>query len=496
MLWLLAAAIFVARLAISIVLGWNTTDEAWNLQVVQRCLSGETLYRDVYYGVTPLPMYISCLFCAIFGVQAIVLKALSAATFAGIFLATCDVLRRAGATMKPWSIAVLIALVPIAPYTAALYNDLSPLSILLLASAVLAWQAAPDIRRAAWVGILLGLCFAAKQNTGSYAALCVAAVVMFSPVAPIAQRLRHLAAAAVASMIVTALFLLPIVLMGGWHDMMIQCFSNKSSYLQHAAVSFFDGFRTLAESAASLPQRPAAITFFWSLIFPLAILAPAAYAVALVRKPTRGMITLLPFLLALAGNMYPRADIGHVARAFPAMLIALILAAPAFPKLLARSIAADGMSLAGIALILLLLAVPWRMASRRYVFSTLPHTRGIMLRVEERDRLKFLASTIAAQPRPLFILSTEAGALYLISDTKNPTRYDYPLVNAFPPGEQQRTIEAIHSHRIRTVIFQNYFPPSLLPGDLANFITSRRALAQSLGGYDIYSNEPATTAPR
>lgn len=53
---------FAVSLGMSILHGVNKGDEAWILQVARRILSGEVLYRDVFYGAHPA----RCLACGFF----------------------------------------------------------------------------------------------------------------------------------------------------------------------------------------------------------------------------------------------------------------------------------------------------------------------------------------------------------------------------------------------------------------------------------------------
>jgi hypothetical protein len=484
LLW--AAGVFAVRLASSIVMGWNTADEAWNLQVVARVLRGEVLYRDVYFGVLPLTAYVQAAACWIFGTEALVIKGLFAACSAGKFVLTHWLLRRAGREVKPWGLAVLYALVPLSIYTGNLYNELAPLTVLLLAGAVLGWQQKPSAWRALGMGVVLGLCVGVKQNVGCYAAAALAVVVMMSPAGTLRRRVGHLLLAGTAAATVVGAIVLPVALAGGWEDLVLLCFTNKTNYLRHAGVSFWDGFRVLGECLGRWPEAGPLAMAFWSLIFPLMLLTPVVMVVGMVRRPARAGWTCVPFLLAIAGNVYPRADMSHVMQAFPAMVVGLALTGPGLPRGWRRVGSAAGLGVAAVAIVVVMMQMPLRLGSRAYAFSTLPHARGLLLRVEERDRLERTVRALKGEAGPVFILSGEAGALYLLSGVENPTRYDYPLVNAFPAGEQERLIGDIDAGRIRTVAVHESFPPVLVPRELAEHLCTKYAPAGRADGYVFY----------
>ena len=67
LLWLLAGLIFSG---IGFVSSWtrgvNITDESWFLQVLYRVSSGGVLYRDMFFGATPLSVYLTLIPVSIF----------------------------------------------------------------------------------------------------------------------------------------------------------------------------------------------------------------------------------------------------------------------------------------------------------------------------------------------------------------------------------------------------------------------------------------------
>ena len=54
--------LFASGLFVSITRGANMADESWFLQVIHRVTNGDVLYRDVFFGATPLSVYIAWVF--------------------------------------------------------------------------------------------------------------------------------------------------------------------------------------------------------------------------------------------------------------------------------------------------------------------------------------------------------------------------------------------------------------------------------------------------
>jgi hypothetical protein len=78
--------LFVASVLLSIAGGFaaglTPYDEAWFLQVVHRVTSGEVLYRDVFFGVTPLSVQMTAPAVRLFGAEILVIKAVVGLCFA------------------------------------------------------------------------------------------------------------------------------------------------------------------------------------------------------------------------------------------------------------------------------------------------------------------------------------------------------------------------------------------------------------------------------
>jgi hypothetical protein len=189
-----AAAWLAAGIALFAVAGlWNLasgirpTDETWFLQIVARVGGGEALYREVFFGTTPLAVWLAAGVTAVAGLEVGVTKALRVACFVGSALLAAQLVVRT--TGRP-ALAVLLlgaGLLFAAPDAKALYSPLAEL--LLLATASLGVRAYRDVRADAgierpgrWIapGLTAGLCLATKHNAGAFVALALAAAAWFA----------------------------------------------------------------------------------------------------------------------------------------------------------------------------------------------------------------------------------------------------------------------------------------------------------------------------
>ena len=80
--WTAAAiGVFLLSLLRSLADGPALTDERWFLQVVHRISTGDVLYRDVFFGSTPLSVYITSYVTRFTGIEAIAVKAVTNLAF-------------------------------------------------------------------------------------------------------------------------------------------------------------------------------------------------------------------------------------------------------------------------------------------------------------------------------------------------------------------------------------------------------------------------------
>lgn len=96
-LWVAAGlALFIIGFGFTLVAGVNVFDESWFLQVLSRLSSGDILYRDVFFGITPLSVYLTYIPIRIFGVQILVVKAVMSLCFSLTVLLCFHITRQLG----------------------------------------------------------------------------------------------------------------------------------------------------------------------------------------------------------------------------------------------------------------------------------------------------------------------------------------------------------------------------------------------------------------
>ena len=489
---LTALAIFGIRIVLAICTGWNTADEAWMLQVICRTGHGEVLFRDVFFNAMPLPVYLGRAACFLFGYSALTLKILCAAIDTGVFVVTHRLLRILDRPVAPWRLGMCMLLGSL-PLVSSLYSGLAILFMMLAAGVFLRWRMGPTPHRALWAGLLTGLTAASKHNLGVYLVIAGGVSMLWASRVPWARRLGHAALSICVAPLVVLLVLLPTIFQRAWTNMITFAIDNKTQYIRLARVNFFSGFEQLLH-LDGLPHFPDLNLYVIQLILPLALLAAAAGAGMLAGAPRRRLLPVLPFFLVLAAGVFPRADANHVAQAGPAIFGTLFLVTPALPGIL-RKIAWIGTALAVGLLAALLLSAGEALTSPNWTFTRLPHLRGVLLDTYRFQRLRELTTAARRQPRPVFVLSTEASAFYLVAGLQNPTPYDYPLANEFPPGSQEIIADDLRAGRIQTVIVNPGFTGPLMPQTLRQAVTDQCPLVETIQGYEIRHSPASAPAP-
>ncbi len=149
------------------------TDEAWFLWVAARANSGTPLYRGVYYVTTPLAMW--CMQVAVWlgGTTVAVERALASLCFAGsaAFLWAIAARLGFGRTSRLLVVAALFVYGSPVTHFASVYSMLAVTFALAALWGVLhaieRLETGTDPRSAVWgAGLLCGLAFATKPNTG------------------------------------------------------------------------------------------------------------------------------------------------------------------------------------------------------------------------------------------------------------------------------------------------------------------------------------------
>ena len=429
-----ALLVFGAALFRSMLDGIGLVDEAWFLQVVARCRAGEVLYRDVFFGATPLSVYLTSALTRVTGVDVWAEKIVTNAAFAAsVWIAWRLVQRLHGPRAAGLAAAGLVLLAR--PYTSPPYT---PVAVACFMGTLAVLLRSQDARRRVgavddWlVGLLVGLTFLAKQNVGVLAALAAGAAVIAGG-QPIPDRMRRIGGMAAGSVTTIAAGLVAVVAAGGFPAFLDYGFLNKGAYVRFAEVSYAASLGAWL-SAVLHPGAPGAaaeVLHGLILFLPAAVLA-AAVVVARSRGFDRTDRSVLLFAAAGTCIAFPRWNRYHLAYAVPVLVVALA----SLWRSRGEHAGSRGLSgMAGWALpaTVVVLLVPGVAAlAHGATLSRIPHFRGALLAPDEQARLTASAAAIgaASQGRPLLVIDPRAGFVYLAAGLRNPTPFDFPAVTS------------------------------------------------------------------
>lgn len=441
-------------------------DEGWLMQVVERVRGGEVLYRDVFFNVPPLTLWIHQLLASVFGNELLVLRG----GFALVRLATLavglDVLRRLGVGRFGRFAFIGAGLLFSAP-TSNFYVPVAHLAVLTALWITLRWwldlEAEPGrIDRLVFVaGAAGGVAFASKHSIGLYVVPALTLAALLSPGSR-AVRFRRLVLSGAGYVMVLAPIALWIWATGAWARFVEFGFLNRGTYVRVAELSYMDLLREWWVAAEQ------GVDVYWLDLRTILVVAPlaiAALALGVVRTAGRERLTTVvvaAFVGASVLDAYPRPDFWRFMAMAPALMVgaAVGLQRARIPGGRPRRIAVGAVVVWLVASLAYTVARPAiHLATGETVASDVRHVRAIPLPLRfERDLENSVAALERAEPtaRPMFIRHRFAGVLYLISGLENPTPYDFPTLSAIGLPAGQDVVDALESGRIRTVC---YAPP-------------------------------------
>lgn len=481
---------FFLSFLLSLIYGYNMGDESWFLHVVSRFLSGDVLYQDVFFGITPLSVYITAAFVRVFGVEILVVKACEGLCFALIALMSCKLGRQLGIIQRFSPLLAVAILVCAPPTTASLYQPLATIFYLAGFSNILAWQEnwksypgtavfkLKDLRAPITAGILSGFCFLSKQNIGFLSLfVTLLAIAVHHRQWKRKKLFRDLFVVLISFLFVSFLFLLPVVLSGGFTKFLEYGFINRGTYLRYAGISFFTGLTELR------------IAFFLPLLT-----FPALMALWIFGDGKARCLTTL-VLLFVGGaflGIFPRADWRHLVYATPELLLGLIYALHKMKPNISKaklSLIKLGIILAlGIGGGILFIKPAGSIVLGTFHLSSLPHFRGVPTTVAQenqiREHIKVIKEVIS-EDEHTFFLTPYAGFYYLVTGIKNPTPFDFPLISAFGLNGENEVIEAISQLKIRNVCL-THWDWALTPTRLENYVRESMVLVRDLGFCTLY----------
>jgi hypothetical protein len=476
-----AVGVFLLSLARSLADGPAFTDERWFLQVVHRIGTGDVLYRDVFFGSTPLSVYITSYVTRFTGMEAIAVKAVTNLAFTATVLIACWIARAEGMSAIGRTALASLLIVVARPYSNPPYTPVAVAFAIATAAAVLDGTG----RRAVVIGVLAGLSFASKHNVGLLA--LVAALVAIG----IDRRrsndgLRTATAVAAFSATVVTI-LIPVLVSGGLPRLLEYGLLGKGAYVLTGNVSYLASLASWAKALGSLPS-PSAIG---SALHGVAIVMPIILATAAAftwHTLDRRRLTLLVFAAAAVFAAFPRWDRFHMSYALPFELVALFSVSKGWSmssllpgRLAAVAIGVVCLAISTVAPITALLD-PGRRSSQ------LPHSRGIWIAAElDHDLLEAAARLAAAgQGRPTLILGSDAGFWYLSSGLKNPTPFDMPAITAVGREGVPWLLDRLAKGGIRQVCVPNEPPARLALAEVEAWVRSRFERGLDVGPCTLY----------
>jgi hypothetical protein len=457
---LLWAVVGTAACATVIGLEPNLVEEGLVIHVAQRLVGGEHLYRDIVFFTGPLPFELLGLLFRVFGEEILVGRS-ATALIQGINAALAyGLVRRAGGGVLAHAGGALVAAVPLLLFPLFSIFYYTPLAFSFgLWSAYATMRGTESVRWAFAAGLAVAAVALCKQTVG--AALALGMFVALFATTPKGARTRILGGFVLGGA-AAALLTLSFYGLRGDLGHLWRCLVTVPLSL---GETFSSRYLNLWPLGALDPElHPHKVVYFPNLYFlKYGIYAPLSrdvilgvqllYALpllALIATPLARLAGPIPraawinaaYLIAMATNLVPRADWGHLVFSLaPALLQLLILLAPALRRLPYLSAAAS-ISLAATAGWYALAIgqwvhaeagppswgprVPLRPVSAIYRVVTIPRIiRYIRARTEPGD--------------PIFVARSEP-LLYFATDTTNPTPYGGVLTGIYE--EQQRNILA------------------------------------------------------
>ena len=495
--WLAAGSAFVLwSLLLNVTAGIGLQDEAWFVRLGQRLLQGDTLYGEVAYGVTPLAAWVIWGASATFGVELLTLKMLVALCFAASSVVCLWAAARLGSSPSALVILALTLALLTPPTLQSLYSPLAHLFFILSFALLISRPALSPLRVTA-LGIILGLCFASKQNVGLLA--LAATLVSLFPRQPPDRRIRIVALLLGTFATTAALVHLPVFLQHATAEFLDYAFVGKGTYLRVGRVSYSEGLaelRGLVTSVSSWRDLRSASTRL-PLLLPL--LAAAALALRSIRDRRRSAtappLALMAFLAGGFLTSYPRFDLVHVAATAPWMLLGLTYACRGLSGSLPGR-AARTMTLLVLCVLLggRLTDSARRVISAEYGLSRLPHMRGVLVEWQQEEEIFRSTRELAAAGSrdPLFLLTPSAGLYHLTTGLPNHTPYDYPLVTTFGREGEMRVVRALEEGELLSVCLDPRIERLLAPPRILEFVTRRMTPDRDLGPCTLYrpSNRP------
>ena len=457
---LAGAAAIAAVIWITVVAeGFAAPDESWFLQVVARIQTGQTLYRDVHFNVTPLSVYVTLGLTSIFPTELLLVRSLVAAALV-LTVAMCWMLCRVLGVgrLAPW--LLVCAWTQPTPYT--------PLAVAFFAAAFYAttlwmrdvheYAAATDNRNLAFAAVSAGLCFGAKQNLGL---LCLGAVLLSILIvagrkAPV---FRH-ALVVLGGFLLTAMAIMLPVFVSGALDRFVVYGFGKTVYVQTGGVPYsapIERFLTAVSDVSSVDALAAAYRECAFLLPPVVFMLLGAACLRARSLERQTALVVTTFVAAGYLVVFPGPGGSAIMFAIPILVVGLAFGWSRARDLVSRRWA---FTIQAAITVLFFGQIGLRfvrhtnaLLSTEYVTSDIPHFRGIKVPEATHTRVHAEAGLLSslAAGQPMFLIGPNAGFYYLAANLRNPGAFDFPYVSVFGRAGQGEVIARILADDIRSV---------------------------------------------
>jgi len=489
-----SAGIFALALFGSAVAGFSR-DEAWFLQVIDRVVKDDALYRDVFYLSTPLAVQLTAGVAHLFGSEILVEKSVTTLAFVGEILFASLLARELGAARRSSWLIWLGVFVYAQHYPNPPYRGMGSALMLGAFWALTVWVRVRSPRWLTITGALSGLSFSAMPNHGLLAFGSAGLVIALAFVQSSARPRAWIRAAGIltgAFVVPIAVIMAPVIAHGAVAKMLEYTVLNKGPYLEAGGVSYWTELLGLL-TPDGLGLRVTLEQFYRGL--PLVLFPVAAIGVLDVwrRASPEGRLKAAAVgLLIVSGfvGAYPRLNRFHLSYAMPGVVVALAYASETWSRFTRvsvsalRTVAAVWL-LAG--LVSSLLAVASAVRSPDRTWSTLTHFRSVLIGRADEGQIRDRAARLDAASRvdaPLLVAS-EAGLYYLTAGLKNPTPFDEPHLMNFGVGGEDWVIREIAARRLRAVCL-GPVGDTLAPARIEQYVRATLAPVEDLGFCTLY----------
>ncbi len=436
------------------------SDEAWILVVASRLKDRhDVLYRDVFFGVAPLPMWLLLAATGRGPVEVAALRRLNAVGVGVVAGALWHVTAQVG--LPWWSVTAVVVLTVLAcgPVADVLtwYDNLSRAGVALALCLVL--DGAPWALVAA--GAALGAAAMSKYTVG-----VVASPVLLAMAWTTADDRRWIAAAALAALAVGAVSVAPLTRQPGVLRAMVSRLGpGKRSFVQHGRISLWRLVRHRQQRIVVM-----------SAIVPLAVISlPAAVWASRRGAPSATVWTVLVGVVVFSVCTWPRADTAHLRSGLPFAAVAVLAGTAAVHDVSATA-------LVTVVRVAMLVWTVWlavagvhyavgRGAFRPLADRQVRGCRGAGCRLDDAIvRDLWVASELAGGVA--LVLGVDAPYASLVSGIHNPTPYDYPLASAFGVHGQADVAQRIADGRVAYVVQVEPMPVAMAPTEVDDAVAT------------------------